>query len=52
MEKFRFYYCTGSIKLNGIDFRSHRFTIEEALVKPKIKEPSTSGNETTEIKNY
>ena len=30
--------CTELIKLNGIDFKSHRLTIEEALVKPKVKE--------------
>ena len=40
------------IKLNGIDFKSHRLIIEEALVKPKVKEPPPSGNKTTEIKNY
>ena len=44
--------CTELIKLNGIGFKSHRLTIEEALVKPKVKEPSPSGNKTTEIKNY
>ena len=37
--------CTGLIKLNGL-------TIEEALVKPKAKQPSSSGNKTTGIKNY
>ena len=44
--------CTELIKLNGIDFKSHRLTIEEALVKPKVKEPPPSGNKTTEIKNH
>ena len=44
--------CTELIKLNGIDFKSHRLAIEEALVKPKVKEPSPPGNKTTEIKNY
>ena len=43
--------CTELIKLNGIDFKSHRLTIEEALVKLKVKEPPPSGNKTTEIKN-
>ena len=31
--------CTKLIKLNGIDFKSHHLTIEEALVKSKVKEP-------------
>ena len=44
--------CTGLIKLNGVDFKSNRLTIEEALVKPKAKQPSSSGNKTTGIKNY
>ena len=44
--------CTELIKLNGIDFKSHRLSIEEALAKPKVKEPASSGNKTTEIKNY
>ena len=44
--------CTELIKLNGIDFKSHSLAIEEALVKPKVKEPSPPGNKTTEIKNY
>ena len=44
--------CTELIKLSGIDFKSHSLTIEETLVKPKVKEPSPSGNKTTEIKNY
>ena len=44
--------CTELIKLNGIDFKSHRLAIEEALVKPKVKEPSPPGIKTTEIKNY
>ena len=44
--------CTELIKLNGIVFKSHRLTIEEALVKPKVKEQPPSGNKTTEIKNY
>ena len=44
--------CTELIKLNGIDFISHRFTIEKSRVKPRVKEPSNSGNKTTEIKNY
>ena len=44
--------CTELIKLNGIDFKSHRLTIEEALAKPKVKEPPPSGNKTTEIKNH
>ena len=43
---------TKLIKLNGIDFKSHRLTIEEALVKPIVKEPSSSRNKTTGIKNY
>ena len=42
----------GLIKLNGVDFKSHHLTIEEVLVKPKAKQPSPSGNKTTEIKNY
>ena len=33
--------CSELIKLNGIDFKSHRLTIKEALVKPKVKEPIT-----------
>ena len=44
--------CTELIKLNGIDFKWHCFTIEEALVKPKITEPSPTGKKTTVIKNY
>ena len=36
--------CTELIKLNGIDFNSRRLTIEEAQVKPKLKESSTSSN--------
>ena len=44
--------CTELIKLNGIDFKSERLTIEEALVKPKVKEPSLSRNKATKIKNY
>ena len=44
--------CTELIKLNGTDFKSHRLTIEEALVKPIVKEPSSSRNKTTGIKNY
>ena len=43
--------CTELIKLNGIDFKLHCLTIEEALVKPKVKEPSTLGNKIAEIKN-
>ena len=46
------YVCTELIKSNGTDFKSHRLTIEEVLVKPKVKEPPPSGNKTTEIKNY
>ena len=34
--------CTELIKSNGIDFKSHRLTIEEALVNPKVKESSPS----------
>ena len=44
--------CTKLIKLNGINFKSHHFTTEEALVKPKGKESPPLGNKTTEIKNY
>ena len=44
--------CTKLIKLNGINFKSHHFTIEEALVKPKVKESPPLGNKTTKIKNY
>ena len=44
--------CIESIKLNGIDFKSHRLNIEEAQVKPKLKESSPSRNKTTETKNY
>ena len=44
--------CTELIKLNGIDFKSYRLTIEEALLKPKITKSSPSGNRTTAIKNY
>ena len=43
---------TKLIKLNGIDFKSHRLTIEETLVKPIVKEPSSSRNKATGIKNY
>ena len=39
--------CTELIKLNGIDFKSHRLTIEKSLVKPRVNEPSNSGNKTT-----
>ena len=42
--------CTELIKLNGIGFKSHRLTIEEVPVKPKVKESSPSGNKTTELK--
>ena len=44
--------CIESIKLNGIDFKSHRLNIEEAQVKLKLKESSPSRNKTTETKNY
>ena len=44
--------CTELFKLNGIDFKLHRLTIEEALVKPTVKEPPLSGNKKIEIKNY
>ena len=44
--------CTELIKLNEIDFNSHRLTIEEAQVKPKLKESLPSRNKTTETKNY
>ena len=50
--KYSDHVCTELIKLNGIDFKSQDLTIEEALVNPKITEPSPSGNKTTEIKNY
>ena len=39
--------CTELIKLNGTDFKSHRLTIEEALVKPIVKESSPSRNKRT-----
>ena len=44
--------CTELIKLNGIDFKSYRLTIEEALVKPKITKSSPSGNKINAIRNY
>ena len=42
--------CTKLIKVNGTDFKSHYLIVAEALVKPKVKEPSPLGNKTTEIK--
>ena len=50
--KYSDHVYTELIKLNGIDFKSQDLTIVEALVNPKITEPSHSGNKTTEIKNY
>ena len=44
--------CTELIKLNAIDFKSHRLNIEEALVKSKITKSSPLGNKTTAIENY
>ena len=43
--------CTELIKLNALNFKSHRLTIKEAQVKPKLKESSPSRNKTTETKN-
>ena len=39
------------IRLNALNFKSHRVTIKEAQVKPKLKESSPSRNKTTETKN-
>ena len=45
-------YAQSLLKLNGIDFKSHRLTIEEALLKPKRAESSPSDKKKATIINY